>query len=229
MRKDAKISRPQISLLLGKLVTFQDKFSPLLFSDGLWAIENPKLVIALCIEAIQKRPKEEIKIINKIFSSVVGSTAIMADEKKFIVNDNFKVDIREVADLKISFLGESFRAWFENTKEPRFLGGTIEGRDLVRSATASVIFSEFNERRKIETTLREIHDLMKIQKNGDKGTLLTNGAANIFFVGDINNQLRVVRIRFYAECWRVNSYLVTRPTKWQIGDRFFCRQPRQVK
>jgi hypothetical protein len=229
MRKDAKIGRPQISLLLGKLVTFQERFSPLPFYDGIWAIENPKLAINLFIEAIQNRPREEVKIVTKIFSSVVASTTIQATGLKFIVNDYFIASLKESAKTKIAFLGESFKLWFENKIEPKFLGSTIEGRDLVRSANASAIFAEFGERKKVETTLKEVYDLMSCQKNGGKGCLLTNGAANIFFVGDINNQLRVVRVRFYGGYWRVNSYLVTRWTKWQVGDRFFCRKPRQLQ
>lgn len=229
MRKSAKITRPQISLLAGKIVTFQDKFSPLLFSDALWAIENPKAVVALLVEAIQNRPQEEIKIINKIFGSIVATVKIPADKAKFIVNDNFVVNIRETAELKIAFLGGSFRVWFENKKEPKFLGSVIEGRDLVRSATGSDILAEFCERKKVETTMREVRYLMKIQKNGEKGSLLVNGNANIFFVGDINQKLRAVRVRFYAGRFRINSYSITRPAKWQVGDRFFYRQPRQLQ
>lgn len=51
---------------------------------------------------------------------------------------------------------------------------------------------------KAETTLTEVLTLMQAQANGEGGSLLVNGYANIFYVHDSEGVLPVVTAGWYA-------------------------------
>ena len=61
---------------------------------------------------------------------------------------------------------------------------------------------------------------MERQSNGD---LLTNGYANIFYVRDVNGELRAVFVGWGGVGWSVRAYSVGDPDAWRGGDRVFSR------
>ena len=67
---------------------------------------------------------------------------------------------------------------------------------------------------------------MEAQQNGEKGSLLTNGYANIFYIKDVNGVLRTVRVSWGGGGWYVYAYAVTHPNGWDDGHRVFSRDSR---
>ncbi len=64
---------------------------------------------------------------------------------------------------------------------------------------------------------------MAAQPNGEKGTLLNDGSANIFYVPDLKGVLRAVYVYWYDGRWRVDANPVEGPGRWYGGDRVFSR------
>jgi hypothetical protein len=74
-----------------------------------------------------------------------------------------------------------------------------------------------------ETTLTEIYATMEAQPNGENGSLLNNGWANIFYIVDINGTLRAVGVRWIGEGWIVIACSVEDLNKWNADNRVFSR------
>ena len=92
---------------------------------------------------------------------------------------------------------------------------------LTRSSLDAPILEELGD--KAEASLSQMYALMARQANGQEGVLLTNGWANIFYVRDINGELRAVRVRWDGRGWFVDAYSVTYPNGWYDGNRVFSR------
>ena len=61
--------------------------------------------------------------------------------------------------------------------------------------------TELGGEEKAEVTLSEIWRLMVRQANGEKGVLLINGLANIFYVPDVSGVLRTVYVYWLVGGW----------------------------
>ena len=68
-------------------------------------------------------------------------------------------------------------------------------------------------------------DLMRRQGRGQKGFLLVNGYANIFYIRDTTGTLWAVFCYWYSarEYWVVEAYPVTNPDGWAAGRQVISR------
>jgi hypothetical protein len=110
----------------------------------------------------------------------VGTVSIAATAISFVTKDRFVVDAKKELAVKISYLGDNFKAWFIDKTEAPFMGSTLRYGKLSRQSLAGPIIDALGGGAKAETSLTELFALMELQPNGGSGSLLINGHANIF-------------------------------------------------
>lgn len=148
----------------------------------------------------------------------LGTVIVTASNQRFIIRDR-------IAEIKKSgrriYTGSNFEKWFfDKTVEP--IGETLlRYGKLLRAEVDHSIIAELGGEAKVETSLAEIFGLMEMQKNGEKGSLLINGYANIFYVRDTKGVLRAVDVRWSVGGWFLLASSVGRPDRWAEGSRVF--------
>ncbi len=160
-------------------------------------------------------------VISKIATVVVSATT-----EKFVAKDNFKTIFSAGgrAEIRISFISHNFEEWFLAKVEDPFPGSTVYGYKLNKSLADTLTALEFYGKEKekvVETTLVELFSVMKRQADGRTGALLINGRANTFYVRDINNVLRVVKILWYDGGWYLRSFSLNYD-EGRVGNQVFC-------
>ena len=92
----------------------------------------------------------------------------------------------------------------------------------MQSSVDDPIIEELGGKTEVRPTLSQIHSLLLKQPQGKKeGVLLTNGYANIFYVKDLEGELRAVYVLWRGGGWGVNAVSVEYPDGWYAGDRVF--------
>lgn len=139
-----------------------------------------------------------------------------------IVNETFvakEMFVKDSTEVKFRGIWDDFHDWFltedhisENISEDQ----NFCYKNFVNNYIDSSIIAKLGSEAKITTTLFGIYNLLKKQANGEDGVLLTNNYANIFYIWDVNDILRVVIIGWDDEGWCVSAYPV---------DHFFDRLP----
>lgn len=153
---------------------------------------------------------------------LLGTVAVPKTEK-FVARDCFVVNTKAAAPVKISYLGENFRSLFLGKIEAPSGEASLRYHILRQASVDVPIIAELGGEAKAETTLAKIYALMKEQKNGEEGTLLNNGYANIFYVRDVGSVLRTVYVFWNGVGWRVLANSVEDPHGWRGGFRVFSR------
>ena len=170
---------------------------------------------------IQGRAKLEVKLVQIL--NWIGTTTISATTEKFVAKDKFRKDSKEV---KFYGIWNNFTEWFLSgngkIEEPIDEKELRYGK-LIKSSVDGPIVEELGGEAKAETTLTELHDLLKKQANGEEGDLLTNGYANIFYVKDTSGVLRAVIVGWCDAGWHVDAHSVEDPNVWFVGHRVFSR------
>lgn len=216
----------QIPVLMGKMVEYQKKFIDMPTEVTQWTINHTEEAIGICSQALAdhvKKIKEAAKAASLILSGTISTVTIPATTEKFIVKDKFKVDISKKANVKISYTGDNFNAWFGEKIKEAFSGGILYGRKLNKNSVDGPILSELGGQEKAETTLSEVFAMMECQATGKPGELLTNGYANIFYVRDITGTLRAVDVIWLGDGWCVRADSVEDPDEWDAGRQVFSR------
>jgi len=153
----------------------------------------------------------------------VGTITILATTGKFVVRDRFVVNTKQNASVKISDVGDNFTKWFFGKIEEPISETELRYQTLRKASVDGPIIAELGGDNKAEITLTEIFALIATQSNGESGALLNNDRANIFYVKDINDMLRAVRVYWGGDGWCVYAYSVGFPRGWRDGDRVFSR------
>jgi len=153
----------------------------------------------------------------------INTVRITATKEPFIAKDNFIMNTDDSAPVKISYLGDDFIKWFLSKEEQPFIGSTLKYGKLTHSSSSDQILKELGSEGLAETTLTELFSLMKIQKNGKRGSLLTNGCANIFFIRDVTGILRAVFAYCRGSSWGVGARAVADSYGWSDDVRVFSR------
>ena len=113
----------------------------------------------------------------------------------------------------------NFEKWFDKSLvEPQGQIELVYG-ELTRPSQDIPILGQLFGRH--ETTLTTVSALIKAQMNGEDGPLLTNGAANIFYIRDTEGELRTVRVYRGGRVWYVGAYSVSGRCDWGAGSRVF--------
>jgi hypothetical protein len=160
-------------------------------------------------------------VVNKLLE-FIGTVSVSAAEK-FATADHFKIDTSASAEVKIGYLGDNFHSWFLGKTEEPSDETELRYQRLCKGSLDQPILDELGN--VAETTTSMIWELLKLQPNGESGSLLTNGYANIFYVRDANGVLRAVGVRWSANYggWDVYAGSVEGPDEWGSGHRVFSR------
>jgi len=143
---------------------------------------------------------------------------------RFVAKDELHAD-RDDINL---WMSETFREKFLNKVEENVPAATIHtskllrnSRDLTNEDGSLGIIAELNGHE--ETTLHHLFSLLMKQPNGEKGTLLTDGKANIFYIRDATGVLWAVRAGRGGGDWDLDAYSVESPDTWHSGNLVvFC-------
>ena len=195
--------------------------------DWLSAGENLKSVILLArgeaelIIKIKPASKPRTNLLE-----LVSTVEVPATTSKFVAKDKFVVNTKRNAPVKISAVWDNFTTWFLSGKgktEDPISEQTLRYHKLRQSSVDGPIITEFGGEAKAETTLSEMFSIMAKQPNGEDGTLLNNGWANIFYIKDQNGVLRAVDVHWAGLGWGVDAYSVEGPDAWRDGFQVFSR------
>ena len=154
----------------------------------------------------------------------VGTVFVPATIKRFLAREKFVLNRGRKAKpgVLISYLGDSFQEWFLEKIEEPIAETTLRYAKLTKSSVDAPIRAEIGSEFE-ETTLAQIYSLMERQKHGEGGVLLNSGWANIFYVKDVNGELRAVCVYWDDDGWSVGAGSVTDPDGWGGGRQVFSR------
>ena len=155
---------------------------------------------------------------------IVGTIVIPAMTEKFIAKEKFIVDTGKKAKVKIVYLSDNFEKFFLDKIEESIVKTTLCSNKLLVSSVDDPIISELGGEEKIETKLSHVFHLISQQPNGEKGVLLVNGWANIFYVRDKNGNFCAVNAYWYGDGWYLYADSVGRPSRWRDGRCVFSPQ-----
>jgi hypothetical protein len=160
-------------------------------------------------EVVQKVVERVAELLT--FLSLVAVPAT----QKFVAKDFF--------DPKKFYLNDNFKAWFLGKTEEPQAETELRCHRLTRYARDLEIIPELGGEEKVETTLSQIATLIASQANGEEGTLLVKGYANIFYVRDQNGVLRTVYARWDGDGWFLRARPLENPRGWFDGYQVFSR------
>jgi len=160
----------------------------------------------------------------ELLLDLAGSTVIIPSTKgPFVARKHLVVDTGRKAKVKISYLGDNFCLWFLDKVEEPFIGSELRYGRLRKLSVDAPIIAELGGEEKAETTLTELWQALEKQPNGNRGDLLTDGCANIFYIRDVNGVLRAVYAFWFGVGWFVFADSVVSPHRWLGGFQVFSR------
>jgi len=132
---------------------------------------------------------------------------------------------RKTAEVPIGWMNDDAKRLAKGLVEPETPETTLRIHKLVRASVDGPILAELGGEETAETALAQMYELMKAQGQGQKGNLLTNGNANIFYIRDANGTLWAVDCSWHSDnrCWHVHAYSVTNPNTWNEGNQVVSR------
>lgn len=151
----------------------------------------------------------------RLLEAVTSVTVALVDQP-FVVADHFKVDVSEKAIVKISYLGDNFKEWFLGQTIQCHNGYSVNISRLKRVSVDGPIVAELGQN--YETDLATVFHFMSQQPKGEKGVLLINRYANIFYING-----RAVYVFWLGGGWRVHALPVVHPRPWSVGYQVFSR------
>ena len=169
-------------------------------------------------------PVEPAKL--ELLLEPVGTVTTSATTTAFVAKEKLVLDTSNKAKVKISYLGDNLKACFLSGKgktEDPISEQTLRYGKLRKASVDMPIVNELGGEAKAETTFSEIYDLMVKQPKGEKGALLNNGWANIFYVRDQNGVLRAVVMYWRDDGWHLHAYPFECPGRWCGGGQVFSR------
>ena len=187
-----------------------------------------QLAINLCLRQKAEIAPSSPALPSESLLKRLGQLTVGPTSGQFCAVDWFKPNDGKNSLSKFFDFGLDFTKWFLKNggkiEEP--IGEQVLGyHHLLLDSFHAPIIAELGGEAKAEICLTEIFELVKLQKNGESGVLLNNGAWNIFSVrGQNGGVLRAVGVGWDGDGWYVNASPVGAPNRWRAGDRVFSRK-----
>lgn len=117
----------------------------------------------------------------------------------------------------IGYMWDDFKSHFFGKTEENIGDLTVAVHKLEKDSLDKPILEELEE--KAEISLAQFVELLKQQSQGQEGTLLVNGWANIAYIRDKKGNLWAVDAGWDSadRYWHVNAYSVEIPRDWSAG------------
>lgn len=165
----------------------------------------------------ERQASEELKLLTPIAQFHVIGTA------KFAAPDHYRVDTGRKANVKIAFIGDNFANNFVSKVEEDVPAGVLNINKLLRDSLDAPIITELGERH--ETYLADLWAFLEKQPGGEKGFLMNNGYANIFYIRDIHGKLWAVYADWSSDDggWHLRAGSVGPSHRWLAGDQVVSR------
>lgn len=177
-------------------------------------------------------PNKPLKKVAKAIASallvLVATVSVAATTVPFVAAEKFVINTKADANVSIYYLGSNFKTHFLGKTEKPFASSELNVHKLLKNALDKPIIEELGGEAKAETTLTEMFSLMEAQGHGQKGTLLTNGWVNIFYIRDVNGVLWAVRCRWAGDGWDCRACSVADPREWAAGRQVVSRNSATV-
>ena len=158
-------------------------------------------------------------VVSAILTLSKGRIKLAGTKLPFKASEKF---IKANGEVSFYDFGRNFQSWFL-PKEEKALGPTsLRGHKLLQNAKDSEIIRELGGEEKAETTLVELYGMLKRQSRGQKGVLLINGWANIFYIRDVSGILRAVYVDWVGYGWFVLASALD-DDSWCEGFQVFSR------
>jgi len=205
-----------------------------LFQSGLLsdllATENPagidRQAFQKLLTAKPKRRRIPKGLVDSELLEPVNTVSVGAVEA-FCTRETFKVGTQE--GVKIYYVGDNFKKHFVNLNRTGKNELNVPAQKLRihkprKNSVDGPILAELGGETAVETNLATMWELMKGQGQGQAGTLLVDGKANIFYIKDDNGTLWAVRCDWLAgDGWYVEANAISRPLGWLAGHQVFSR------
>jgi len=153
----------------------------------------------------------------------IGTLIIAPTTKPFVAYDHFAVNTGSKAKVKIAYLDGGFQNGFISKIEGPFGGSTLRFGKNKKSSVDYSLINELGGEDGAETTLTELWGALLKQPHGKKGSLLTNGYANIFYIRSKNGVLRAVGAHWNDGGWNFCACPIEGPGEWSAGYLIFSR------
>ncbi len=124
---------------------------------------------------------------------------------RFVASENFVINTSDDAIVKISYLGKNFPVWFMDKIENDIQPSTLSCLKLLKNANDKEIVDDAGGEKKVEVSLTEMFYLISKQPNGEVEILLRNGKVNFFYIRDISDVLRTIRLAGWWVGYSCNS------------------------
>jgi len=180
------------------------------------------------LEALKRFLRKEEswpQVVKQVLLKLV-TTVILPAIATFRALDHFKVG--EVEGVKVGFVSDNFKRVFltgDGKVERKVAKATLRVHQLLKGLVDSSIIAELGGEEVAETTLAQMWKMMKRQGRGQKGKLLTNSYANIFYIRDTDGVLWAVDCGWDSSCaaWGVGAGPVRDPGAWADGSQVVSR------
>lgn len=173
---------------------------------------------------------------NKLFGDET-LVVLPAMNGMFVARDHFVESTKLGAAVRISHLSGCFKRNYLDgvgkIEDP--LGPTVLSyRPLLSPAIDLKIIDTLGGKDQVQTSLRQIFNLLQKQSTGSLGALqthneLSGGYGNIFYVPDMNGVLRNVLASWQVDAWVIGSLdiavLRSKWNEWEFGNQVFYPRP----
>jgi hypothetical protein len=149
------------------------------------------------------------------------TTSALPRVEQFVAREHFNEDFSPHAEVKIYWLGATFRQRFLQKVEDDGDGAILRTFILRKSSRDAEIIAELNLHH--ETKLSDLWCLLTVQPKGETGTLLTNAVPNVFYIRDIDGVLGAVDAVWGGAGWEIGASSVESPSQWLAGRQVISR------
>jgi hypothetical protein len=144
--------------------------------------------------------------------------------ERFVVADFFTTRNSRV---KIRFIGETLQKVFGEKIEENVQAAMLRAYRLTANELDPWIIVALGKN-SYRTSLAQIARLMEQQPNGEEGSLLNNGRANVFYVPDDDGNLWAVGVGWRGGGWVVCADSIGDSDVWSAGFRVFARDSQSL-
>jgi hypothetical protein len=178
-------------------------------------------------EAFMRLLRDELVISEAVAKKLLErllTTITLPIVASFTASERFMIDTSKKAAMKISYLCDNFKANFlQKVESDEVAAENLAINKLLENSFDPDIITALGGEAKVEITLGQFFAVFAKQPNGEKGTLLTNGYANVGYVRDINGVLWSVNGYWYACGWDFIADPLVDPFGWDDGGQFLSR------